>query len=142
MSGAIFPIARPESGEDSRFTFGLTFDVLEVLAEHGYPDARSSAQDNVEMQEVLFRFIYGTPSTRDHASERGGRKIDDTTWVGLTSQQANGTACVVCGRDHRRSATAHVPVGYALLTASQVFACEGACAEVAGAQFDPSEGER
>jgi hypothetical protein len=52
-------------------------------------------------------------------------------WDGLTPLQADGLACVVCGLDYLRNATAHVPVGYSMATDSQVFVCIGPCEAVA-----------
>lgn len=57
-TGMRFPIARPGPSEtDARFTFGLLLDVRKVLTDHGYPEAE--AADIVELQQALFRFIYG-----------------------------------------------------------------------------------
>jgi len=57
----IYPLGRPESGDDDRFTFGLILDVADVLTKHGYPDifAARSATDYLGVQAALFRFIYG-----------------------------------------------------------------------------------
>lgn len=45
----------------------------------------------------------------------------------LTPAQADGTACVACGRDYmQRWSGAHKPVGFSH-TGSQVFACVGEC---------------
>lgn len=57
MSDAVYPIPRPASGDDSRFTFGMIRDVAKVLAEHGYPPA-DSGPDHVRLQQALFGFIY------------------------------------------------------------------------------------
>lgn len=55
---------------------------------------------------------------------------------GLTTGQADGLACVICGLDYLRTVgSASVPVGRSV-TGSQVFACVGRCAEAAGA--DPT----
>lgn len=60
--------------------------------------------------------------------------------TGLTAAQADGLACVVCGRDYlRASGVVSLLVGRSL-TGSQVFACEGRCGEVAGA--DPTMARR
>lgn len=58
MSEREFPIT-PRPAEDSRFTFGLTADVSQVLASHGYALV-ISGMDFVELQLALFRFLYGT----------------------------------------------------------------------------------
>jgi hypothetical protein len=53
---------------------------------------------------------------------------------GLTADQADGLACVVCGLDYLDTPrSASVPVGRSV-TGSQVFACVGRCAEAAGAE--------
>ena len=55
MSNA-FPI-RPEPADDGRFTFGLVFEIQDVLIKHGYPSDWSGA-DLVELQQALYRFLY------------------------------------------------------------------------------------
>lgn len=49
----------PAQPDDPRFSFGLVLDVANVLAIHGYPKP-TSGRDLVELQQALFRFIYGT----------------------------------------------------------------------------------
>jgi len=61
-------------------------------------------------------------------------------WSGLSPAQAEGHACVVCGRDYLRERahpTRWVPVGRAEGTTSQVFACVGRCADHAAARCYP-----
>jgi hypothetical protein len=54
-----YPVARPISpAVDPRFTFGLTLDVARVLEKWGYPKFAAGG-DFVELQQALFRFIYG-----------------------------------------------------------------------------------
>lgn len=60
MSERAYPI-RPQPEDDPRFTFGLTKDVADVLAEHGYPPI-TDGMDFVELQQALFRFLYGGAS--------------------------------------------------------------------------------
>ncbi|MGH3599120.1 MAG: hypothetical protein ACRDQH_02390 [Pseudonocardiaceae bacterium] len=60
-----YPVDEPVEGVDDRFTFGLTLDVARVLADHGYPDMSALAADGnpadfVDLQQALFRFIYGS----------------------------------------------------------------------------------
>jgi hypothetical protein len=50
----------------------------------------------------------------------------DPMITGLTTTQADGLACVVCGADYLRVRVPHVPVGRSV-TGSQVFACAGCC---------------
>lgn len=52
-----YPIPRPSTDSDARFTTGLTFDVADVLARHGYPPLRTGA-DLVRLQQALFTLIY------------------------------------------------------------------------------------
>ncbi|PXY17301.1 hypothetical protein BAY59_36525 [Prauserella coralliicola] len=59
-------------------------------------------------------------------------------WTGLTPVQADGLACVWCGQSYVHDGGPHRPVGIAATTGSQVFACDGVCAEQAAAE--PSEG--
>lgn len=54
-----YPLLRPE--DDARFTLGLTIDVADVLAKHGYPKIESGA-DLVELRGVLFGFLYERPT--------------------------------------------------------------------------------
>lgn len=49
-------------------------------------------------------------------------------WHELNSMQAEGLACVVCGAGYLSVPTPHVPVGRSQ-SGSQVFACQGRCAE-------------
>jgi hypothetical protein len=64
MSERVFPLGRPESGEDARFNFGLLHDVMTVLEQHGYL-AREDwcGRDLVELRQALFRFLYGPTDT-------------------------------------------------------------------------------
>ena len=59
-------------------------------------------------------------------------------WAGLDPVQADGLACVVCGRDFRTPGSVSVPVGRSH-TGSQVFACVGECAAATG---EPAVGRR
>lgn len=56
-----YPIPRPATDSDARgdarFTTGLTVDVADVLARHGYPPLRTGA-DLVRLQQALFTLIY------------------------------------------------------------------------------------
>jgi hypothetical protein len=54
----------------------------------------------------------------------------DRSWDGLDPAQADGLACVICGRNVLRGNKVSLPVGRSH-TGSQVFACVGACAETA-----------
>ena len=57
MQVAAYPIARPVSGEDARFTYGLGIDVAVVLARYGYPPVRSG-RDLARVLDALFGLIY------------------------------------------------------------------------------------
>ena len=48
------PETRPD--DDKRFTFGLTYDVVQVLVDHGYPMA--NGHEFVDVQMALFRVLY------------------------------------------------------------------------------------
>jgi hypothetical protein len=48
----------PPAEDDPRFTAGLLFDVAKVLEHHDYPAVRAG-RDLVELQQELFRFLYG-----------------------------------------------------------------------------------
>lgn len=51
-------------------------------------------------------------------------------WRGLSTAQADGWACVVCGADYWQARPVSVPVGVSE-SGSQVFACAGQCADLA-----------
>ena len=57
MADPAYPIPRPRTGSDSRFTVGLTLDVADVLTRHGYPPMASGA-DLLRLQQALFTTIY------------------------------------------------------------------------------------
>jgi hypothetical protein len=42
--------------DDPRFTYGLVFDIADVLAEHGFP--RPVHTDWADLALALFRFLY------------------------------------------------------------------------------------
>jgi methyl coenzyme M reductase alpha subunit len=56
VSERAYPI-RPQPEDDSRFTFGLTADVIKVLESHGYPPVKNGL-DIVALQQALYRFLY------------------------------------------------------------------------------------
>jgi hypothetical protein len=57
MTGARqYPIS-PAPADDSRFTFGLTKDIADVLETHGYPKI-TAGLDFVDLQQALYRFLY------------------------------------------------------------------------------------
>jgi hypothetical protein len=76
--------------------------------------------------------------------------MSERTWSALSAAQADGLACVICGRELTTRAQRHVgsrvglvwvPVGHSP-TGSQVFACAGECAQVGrapGAVLIPTE---
>lgn len=57
-----YPIRRPDTGADGRFTFGLVLDVAAVLARHGYPPL-TCGTDLVRLQQALFTVIYHPKET-------------------------------------------------------------------------------
>ncbi|MFD7732234.1 hypothetical protein ACFV6F_17830 [Kitasatospora phosalacinea] len=44
-------------GTDTRFSFGLVFDVAKVLEAHAYPPV-TAGLDLVNLRQALFRFLY------------------------------------------------------------------------------------
>jgi hypothetical protein len=50
-----YPLPRPD--DDPRFTYGLLFDVRQVLIDHGYPKP-AHARDLVDLQMAIFGFLY------------------------------------------------------------------------------------
>ena len=57
MNTPVYPIARPECGDDPRFTIGLAIDVAAVLHQWGYPRI-TTRHDLVRLQQALFTCIY------------------------------------------------------------------------------------
>jgi hypothetical protein len=63
-------------------------------------------------------------------------------WICLTALQADGLACVICGRNFLTEPAVGQPVGFAQVTGSQVFACAATCAARATEPTsDPEVGE-
>jgi hypothetical protein len=54
--GRVYPLGRPESGEDARFRAGLWIDLVHTIEAAGYP--RLGTGDLARLQSMLFRFIY------------------------------------------------------------------------------------
>ncbi|MFG3701606.1 hypothetical protein ACGF5C_27395 [Micromonospora sp. NPDC047620] len=52
-----YPIHRPDSRADDRFTVGLALDVADVLTRHGYPPLTRGV-DLLRLQQALFTLIY------------------------------------------------------------------------------------
>jgi hypothetical protein len=57
-----YPLPRPDTATDERFTIGLVLDVADVLARHGYPPPACGA-DPVRLQQALFTAIYQPQET-------------------------------------------------------------------------------
>ncbi|HMH76867.1 MAG TPA: hypothetical protein VK547_09605 [Candidatus Udaeobacter sp.] len=76
MTARTYPMPRPESGGDPRFTFGLTHDVAKILVAAGYP--RVDGVDFLDLQMALHRFLYCDATTapvavRDDRADRDRR---------------------------------------------------------------------
>lgn len=56
---AAYPLPRPAGDDDPRFTYGLVFDIADVLCEHGYP--RPTDTDWADLMLALLRFLYQPP---------------------------------------------------------------------------------
>lgn len=59
MSARVYPLPRPESGDDPRFCFGLIHDVGKVLESHGFPPVRNGS-DHVDLMTALFGFVFAS----------------------------------------------------------------------------------
>lgn len=59
MADRLYPLPRPD--DDPRFTLGLALDVAGVLHRHGHPEI-TAGLDVVDLQQALFRFLYGPPA--------------------------------------------------------------------------------
>lgn len=57
-----YPLPRPDTGTDARFSIGLVLDVADVLTRHGYPRLGCGA-DLVRLQQALFTTIYQPQET-------------------------------------------------------------------------------
>jgi hypothetical protein len=53
----VYPIPRPDGGDDPRFCFGLACDVVAILAAYGFPPVACST-DFLYWQQHLFTAIY------------------------------------------------------------------------------------
>lgn len=58
----VYPIPRPHTGDDARFTIGLAIDVAAVIAAQGYPQI-TTGHDLVRLQQALFTMIYQEKNT-------------------------------------------------------------------------------
>jgi hypothetical protein len=58
-----YPLPRPACDDDPRFTYGLVFDIADVLTAHGYP--RPEHTDWADLMLALFRFIYQPPTQQE-----------------------------------------------------------------------------
>lgn len=54
LAARAYPL--PDTGDDSRFCFGLIADLADVLVDHGYPHPQP--RDLVHLMQVLFSFLY------------------------------------------------------------------------------------
>jgi hypothetical protein len=64
-SASAYPLPRPGSGADARFSLGLALDVAAVLTRHGYP-ALIAGEDLIRLQQALFGLIYRQDDASDH----------------------------------------------------------------------------
>ena len=51
----VYPLPEP-GGDDPRFTYGLLFDIADVLGRHGFP--RPAGTDWADLMLTLARFLY------------------------------------------------------------------------------------
>jgi hypothetical protein len=56
-SAPAYPSARPDHGDDPRFSIGLVLDIAAVLTRHGYPPI-TCGTDLTHLQQALFKAIY------------------------------------------------------------------------------------
>jgi hypothetical protein len=85
MTNRLYPLARPTSGTDARFTFGLIYDVGQVLESHGFPPVRGG--DHVNLMSALFRFLYAEEEQPAPAPAAYG------------DAERDGTRCISCHTD-------------------------------------------
>lgn len=64
-----YPLAWPEA--DPRFTFGLQYEIKQVIEAHGYPVL--TGRDMVELGQALFAMLYAAPDADPdrHAPQAG-----------------------------------------------------------------------
>jgi hypothetical protein len=60
-----YPLPRPES--DKRFSFGLFYDLAQLLQAHGYPPL--TGRDLVELRQALFGLLYAKQSVPGFAGD-------------------------------------------------------------------------
>lgn len=87
MTDPNYPLARPVSGNDPRFTFGLSYDVGKVLESHGYPQV--TGRDHVDLQQALFQFLYAKEEPATPAPAAGS----------YGDPELDGTRCIECHED-------------------------------------------
>ncbi len=73
-SAPAYPLPRPTSAADTRFSLGLALDVAAVLTQHGYP-AITTGADLVRIQQALHGLIY-QPNGTDN------RPLDNRSSIG------------------------------------------------------------
>lgn len=56
----VYPLPAP-AGNDPRFTYGLLFDIAEVLQRNGFP--QPAGTDWADLMAVLGRFLYQSKET-------------------------------------------------------------------------------
>ncbi|MGH3736647.1 MAG: hypothetical protein ACRDT6_13705 [Micromonosporaceae bacterium] len=59
----VYPLQRPRTGDDQRFTIGLVLDISTILARHGYPPLAAGA-DLLRFQQALHTAIYQPGGTQ------------------------------------------------------------------------------
>jgi hypothetical protein len=85
MTDRLYPLARPTSGTDARFTFGLIYDVGQVLESHNFPPVRGG--DHVTLMSALFQFLYAKEEQPAPAPAAYG------------DAERDGTRCISCHED-------------------------------------------
>jgi hypothetical protein len=64
-----YPLLRPATNDDVRFSLGLALDVAAVLPRHGYPPLTAGA-DLVRLQQALFGLIYQPNNASDQPLDK------------------------------------------------------------------------
>ncbi|MBW8486703.1 hypothetical protein [Actinomadura parmotrematis] len=71
-AGRVYPVERPQSGRDERFSADLVRDLAEVLAAHEFPAVEDDSPDFYALMWCAWRYVYGHAAHGRHARPVSG----------------------------------------------------------------------